>query len=193
MNTIINIRGTYGAGKTTLVRFVMDAYINKQAHYMPGRKQPIYYTLDHPNGGNQLAVVGSYETVCGGCDTIPETKLIFETVEYLSNEGYDVLYESVIITGNVGYTVDNCTKNAWNLQVIYLDTPVQVCIDSVNQRRQAKYPGKVDIDPKNLLSKYASCKSSQRTLNTHGVPTYLLSRADAFIKTMELLGVESVL
>lgn len=186
---IINIRGTYGSGKTTLARFVMDSYLNMQPHYMEGRKRPLYYTFDHPEGGAPLAVVGSYETVCGGCDTIQDVSVIFDTVTFLSSEGFDVFYESLLLTADCQRTIDHYNAG-WDLHVIYLDVPTQVCLDSVNMRRRAKNPNATDVDPKNLLNKMQGCKSSQRTLERNGVPCYLLDRAAAFSKVLELLKVK---
>lgn len=190
-NVIINIRGTYGSGKTTLARFVMDNYLDGHAHYVPGRKRPLYYTFTHPNGGTPLAVIGSYETVCGGCDTIGEIKDIFETIDFL-REDHDVLYESLLLTADCARTI-KYYQSGWNLQVIYLDVPTQVCLDSVNQRRRAKDPQAADVDPKNLLAKVDSCRSSQKNLDRNGVPTHLLNRAEAFIKCAELLNLPSIL
>jgi len=189
---IINLRGTYGSGKTTIARFVMDSYLNHQKHFQEGRKRPLYNTFDHPNGGNPLAVVGSYETICGGCDTISDTSMIFDTITFLSEAGYDVLYESLLLTADCGRTIKHF-QAGWNLHVIYLDVPTMVCFDSVNQRRRAKDPHAVDVDPKNLLGKVQSCKSSKKNLDRNGVPTYLLDRAAAFTKCLELLNVDSIL
>ena len=189
---IITLRGTYGSGKTTLARFIMDTHVNEEKHYQKGRTRPLYHTFDHPNGGNPLAVVGSYETVCGGCDTIGDNATIFETVDYLQSEGYNVLYESIMLTGNIGHTV-RWFQTGWNLQVVYLDVPVPMALASVNQRRREKDPDAVDVNPKNLLGKAASCRSSYVTLQTHHVPVHLLDRAAAYTKCLELLEVDSVL
>lgn len=190
---VITIRGTYGSGKTTLARSIMATYTNEQKFYMPKRTRPLYHTFDHPSGGRPLAVLGSYETVCGGCDTIGDNDTIFQTINYLLAEDYDVLYESIMLAGNIGHTVRHFKESNWDLHVIYLDVPVSVCLDSVNQRRRAKDPDASDVNPKNLLGKAASCKSSRLTLQTHNVPTYLLDRSAAFVKCLELLQVETLL
>jgi hypothetical protein len=191
MTKVINIRGTYGSGKTTLARFVMDNYPNQQPQYIAGRKRPLYYTHDHPTGGNPLAVIGSYETVCGGCDTITEVALIFDTVDYLQANGYDVLYESLLMTADVGRTAGWAEK--WNLHIIYLDVPTQVCIDSVNSRRRAKDPTAKDVDTKNLLAKIQGCRSSSKSLTARGVACEWLDRAAAFHRVLELLETENLL
>lgn len=190
-NTIVNLRGTYGSGKTTIARFVMDNYLNPTKHFMEGRKRPLYYTFDHPDGGTPLAVIGSYETVCGGCDTITDTQMVFDTIDFLKDD-HDVLYESLLLTADCGRTI-KYAQSGWDLHVIYLDVPTMVCLQSVNQRRRAKDPQATDVDPKNLLQKVSSCKSSKRNLDRNGVPTYLLDRASAFHKCLELLKVSSIL
>jgi len=192
MTKVINIRGTYGSGKTTLARFLMDSYVNKQTHFIDGRKRPLYYTFDHPGGGNPLAVIGSYETICGGCDTITEIALIYDTVDFLQANGFDVFYESLLLTADVNRTAGWHVKG-WDLHIIYLDVPTQVCIDSVNARRRAKDPSATDVNTKNLLLKIQGCASSRKSLIARGVPCYLLDRAAAFQKCLELLEVESLL
>ncbi len=191
MNTIVTLRGTYGSGKTTIARFVMDQYLNQQAHFMDGRKRPLYYTFDHPEGGTPLAVVGSYETVCGGCDTITDTQMVFDTIDFLKDD-YDVMYESLLLTADCGRTV-KFFQSGWNLHVIYLDVATQVCLDSVNMRRRAKDPQALDVNPKNLLGKVAACASSRKNLERNGVPTYYLDRPAAFLKALELFNITSLL
>lgn len=184
--TVLNFRGTYGSGKTFLARRVMDLYGEMNPHHLEGRKRPLYYTAQHPFGGRNFAVVGSYETVCGGCDTIADATMIFETVDFLQNEGFDVLYESLLLTADVGRTTQYF-QGGWNLHVIHIDLPAEVCLESVNQRRAARGQDK-PVNPKNLMTKIASARSSCKTLESRGVPIYRLDREQAFTRAIELLG-----
>jgi hypothetical protein len=187
-NVIINIRGTYGSGKTVLARRIMSLYGDPTAHMVEGRKKPLYYTFEHPEGGNPLAVVGSYETVCGGCDTIPNPPMIFETVDFLQLQGFDVLYESLLLTADVGRTKQYFVGNHWPLNILALATPTEVCIASVNKRREAR--GQMEpVNPKNLLIKVAGVKSSCKSLAAAGVPIFWVDRDAALIKALDLLNI----
>lgn len=101
------------------------------------------------------------------------------------------MYESLLLTADVNRTAGWAAK--WDLEIIYLDVPTRVCIDSVNMRRRAKDPTATDVNPKNLLSKIAGCVSSRRSLMERGVTCHLLDRASAFHKCLELLNITSPL
>ena len=75
---IINIRGTSGSGKSFLVRHIMRLYPKQVPVYVSDRRQPISYTLSR--SGRKLLVVGHYESVCGGCDTVHSMDAIFDLV-----------------------------------------------------------------------------------------------------------------
>lgn len=188
---VINLRGTYGSGKTTLARTIMGMYHNVQSHTIEGRKRPLYYTMDHPNSGNPLALIGSYETTCGGCDTINDTKLIFDTVDFLQAHGFDVLYESLLLTADVGRTYDYFTRG-WPLNIVLLDLDEDTCIAGVMERRKAVGNYK-PLNPKNLRQKITGCKSSCKTLEGRGVPVFRLNRQQALDKVCDMLNLPNIL
>ena len=66
---IVNIRGTSGSGKSTIVVRVCGLYDKKTPHFLEGRKNPYYYVFEK-EGHKPLAILGHYESPCGGCDTI---------------------------------------------------------------------------------------------------------------------------
>jgi hypothetical protein len=190
---IINIRGTYGSGKTTLARNLMAHYDAVEPVFIDGRKRPLYYTMEHPAGGPPLAVLGSYETVCGGCDTITDVNQVFSTVDFLHEQGFDVFYESLLLTADVGRTRDAFLRG-WPLQIIALDVPMDVCVASVNQRRWARNPELPPVPTKNLESKYKGVLSSIRSLRANpGVPCHHLGREAALAKALELFNVPTLL
>ena len=106
--TIINIRGTSGSGKSTLARRIMEQYPHRVVFRREGRKQPIGYLYQRdasPNTkGRQLAVIGHYETPCGGCDTIQKMDDIFQLVRDSHEAGHDVLFEGLLISADMKRT-----------------------------------------------------------------------------------------
>lgn len=190
---IVNIRGTSGSGKTTLVRRVLELYRSKSAVRIPDRKRPIGYIYQHPAGGRPLAVIGHYETACGGCDTITDQDHIYELVRKSHAAGMDVLYEGLLISAEVNRAV-KLHQDGLPLLVVALDTPLDVCLASINQRRQADFDRRLEkaeaenseraakgrklielpepkgeVNPKNTASKFSGVKTSMKRLDEAGV------------------------
>lgn len=185
--SIINIRGTSGSGKSTLVRRVMELYETKSAVKLKvGRKQPIGYILGK-GSHRSLALVGHYETACGGCDTIANMDEIYANVRQASFAGMDVLFEGLLISADANRIIQlhqDLLAHA-TVRVIALDTPLELCIASVNQRRltDAEAKGKAykgDVNPKNTTSKFSGVKSSMKRIEAAGVPCSWESRDSAF-------------
>lgn len=189
---IINIRGTSGSGKSTLVRRVMDLYRNKARVTVADRKQPIGYIL-YKAMHRPLALVGHYETACGGCDTITSMDDIYQRVRDAAVAGMDVLFEGLLISADANRVIaldewskaDGSGIGAHRVRVIALDTPLDVCLASVNERRQKDAeakgkPYKGDVNPKNTTSKFAGVKSSMKRIETAGVACSWESRDSAY-------------
>lgn len=109
MSTVVNLRGTGGSGKSTVVRRVMERYRGSSAEVVPeraeGRKQPTGYRVDYASGG-ALYVPGHYETACGGCDTIKTVDEVYALVSRAVSAGWDVLYEGIMVQDDVRRAVE---------------------------------------------------------------------------------------
>lgn len=188
--TIIQVRGTSGSGKSTVVREIMKRYKpGRGKFYRQGRKQPLGYTLINPQlGRRNLVIVGHYETACGGCDTLPSYDDSIGIVREAHANGYDVLFEGLLISGEV----QRCAKlhaDGLPFHVIGLEVPLDVCLDSVNQRRWAKNPDKPGVNPRNTEAKYKTVQGAMRKLAEAGVPTEWQTRDGAVERILQLLGV----
>lgn len=184
---IINIRGTSGSGKTTLVRKILELYGSKTAYKQEGRKQPIGYVYRRNGEGRSLAVIGHYETACGGCDTISKMEQIFELVRQSHAAGHDVLFEGLLISADVNRTAALHTDGL-PLLVVALDVPLQTCLDSINIRRRVKNPDAPDVPSKNTESKHKGVKMSMKRLEADGVNGVTLDRDGAFERIKQELG-----
>lgn len=186
---IINIRGTSGSGKSTLVRRVVELYGAKTRFFEEGRKQPIGYLYQRKAGqeGRALAVIGHYETPCGGCDTIAKMERIFELARSSHLAGHDVLFEGLLISADVNRTAG--LEAYAPLLVVALDIDLQVCLDSVNARRWAKNPDKPPVNPKNTASKHKGVKQSVERLKALNVRCEVTDRDGAFELIRKELGV----
>lgn len=191
---IINIRGTSGSGKSTLVRKIVKRYDRRLLVKTEGRKQPIGYihqVIDQSSGniiGRPLAVVGHYETDCGGCDTITSMDDIYARVRAAHDANMDVLYEGLLISADANRVIALHT-DGYPVKVVALSTELEVCLASVNHRRRnaamikgREYKG--DVNPKNTASKFAGVKSSMKRIEAAGLTAVWLSRegAETFIR-----------
>lgn len=157
---IINVRGTSGSGKTYAVRRMMeqldgDLLVYSEgdffregkviAHCLHHRMQPVY-------------VIGNYSSnVCGGCDTIGTQNLVCSTVRHFAQFGH-VVFEGLIISHLFArYVALSKEFEAYgeHMVFVYLDTPIELCLDRVRQRRLAAGNTK-PLDPTNTISKHES-------------------------------------
>lgn len=209
---IINIRGTSGSGKTTLARAVMDLYGTRVPVKEQDRKRPIGYIFNRGERGRSLAVIGHYETPCGGCDTITDQDHIYELVRKSHDAGMDVLYEGLLISAEVNRAV-KLHQDGYPLFTVALNTPLQVCLDSINDRRQQNFKlrqaavqaqndiyeskgrkllplpnPKGDVNPKNTESKYKGVQGSMRRLQEAGLRAVWADRDEGFHIIRQELG-----
>lgn len=127
--TIIQIRGTSGSGKTTVMRRVMvrlPGMLTRRPIYVEGRKRPLYYEF-----GNNIVVLGSYESACGGCDTIGSAAQCFKEIVALDQMGKTVLCEGLLLSEDVKWS-----SQLPDLRVVYLTTPLETCLKQIEGRRK---------------------------------------------------------
>lgn len=144
---IVNVRGTSGAGKSTIVYKIINQFAavpitaNQNAPEKP--KDIFGYKMILPSG-QHLYVPGKYLTACGGCDTVKTQDEVCDRVRVMSKWGH-VLFEGLLIShlfsryrdldkelrlsAPVGYG----TGYLW----AFLDTPLDRCLSQVAARRVA--------------------------------------------------------
>lgn len=126
--TVIQIRGTSGSGKSTVMRQVMKGLGGYAAHHVTGRKRPLLYAFNE-----FVYVLGHYESACGGCDTIGSARAIYELTERLFN-GPDnakvVLQEGLLLSEDVKWT-----SQIRDVHCYFLTTPIEICIEQIKTRR----------------------------------------------------------
>src|SRR5262245_48356036 len=130
---LINLRGTSGSGKSTVVRNLMAQTGCKPIYGALGLRLPEAYQLKLPQ---PVYVLGPYTTACGGgCDQVQPFALIPEMIERYAKRGC-VIFEGLLMStffGEVGRLLMETGDSA----VMFLDTPLRICIDRVKARRRA--------------------------------------------------------
>ena len=187
---IINIRGTSGSGKSTVVKSLLNCREELvHPHFVEGRKRPLGYWVEHP--ARRIAVIGHYETACGGCDTIPNMDRIFELITQCHKMGAHVLFEGLLVSAEGRRTIELGERVGWDqFVVLRLTTDLEECVESINQRRRAKNPEAPDVNPKNTEQKYKGTLSTCRRIEAAGGTVREFDRVGAYKYVMEQLWPE---
>lgn len=187
---IINIRGTSGSGKSTIVRSVMSHFETKRAYKMEGRKQPIGYVLESPEK-TKLAVIGHYETACGGCDTISGMDKIFDLVRASAAQGYNVLFEGLLISSDTKRTI--ALRDEGNDLIVFSlgNVPIDECVAGINARRLERMgPEKfTPVAEKNTRAKYGNTASAMKKLTANLIDARTVGRDDGLDQILEALDI----
>lgn len=126
---IISLRGTNGAGKSTIIRTLMKDFSDRVEIRYPGRRKPVGYQLSH--GNVRLFVPGHYEIANGGIDTLSNIDEAYEMIINADKTGWNVIYEGKNLSDGVSRFQSLPTNDKL---VIVLTHPVELCIHSVRER-----------------------------------------------------------
>lgn len=164
---IVNIRGCNGSGKTTIVRRFLDKLPREALGGKPSK--PAGYRVDASSWGISapIYVVGSYENTCGGTDGINTQEEIAERVTKAHPLGH-VLVEGLLMSkSSANGHVAPILKDHGAI-FAFLDTPWEVCLERVlNRRKEAGNDKPFDPD-KTMRSAYEQCHRSYELLTEAG-------------------------
>ena len=153
---IIQIRGTSGSGKSTVMRTVMGNSRLWNAVIEPPRRKPLFYLND-----SDWAVLGHYETQCGGCDTIGSAKAVYDLIGTF--RGTNILCEGLLLSEDTKWTLQMS-----DVRVLYLATDVEECIRRIQKRRREAGNDK-PLNESNTRNRVAVIDRSRVKLETAGV------------------------
>lgn len=196
---IINIRGTNGSGKTTIVLALMQG----AARVTPirgvlGPRKPEAYELVFEDIADPVFVLGSYhlaKTADGdplslgtsGCDQIQPYDLILDLLRKYAPRGH-VLFEGVLVSssyGRVGRLMEEFGPE--RAVMAFLDTTLEACIANVQKRRDGQGDTR-PFNPHNLTTKFNQIKGGKDKIREAGkVRVIDLTQATAVRTVMALL------
>lgn len=163
MTTFIKLGGCNGSGKTTIAREVLRL---GQCEAAPikgiGNKPVNCYVGDWQ--GRSLVVLGSYDTTCGGMDTISDKndRLDLLRAAHKRHKGSLVFFEGLITGKTYGaigeMSEEHLRKGSATWLYAFMDTPFEVCAERVLKRR-IEAGNENDFDPERTMrSTFTACQ-----------------------------------
>lgn len=181
---IINVRGTHGSGKSTLAQQLIERYKGRPV-YEKGCKRPAAHVIAIPELRKPLFLIGPYLTACGGCDAIQPYALIWPRVEKYAKQGH-VIFEGALISSCVGAIGESMAQRKKDCIVLFLDTPLDVCLGRIKARRSLR-GNQSPLNPKNTASKYLSTERGRAKLESMGVRCETLNYKKSFKQLLEVI------
>ena len=171
---VITISGTNGAGKTTVMRKVMERMDDdfKVKHTL---KCGVLV-----NVFERAVVIGSYDKVCGGADTVKNYSSVWEAVLECAQFN-NVLYEGVLVS-NVYAPAIELSNNLKEIGATFipvgLNTEFDQCVANTNSRRAAAGKGPLE-DTGNVLTNYKKSLSAFKKFHADNLKPYWVSSEEA--------------
>lgn len=128
---VIDIRGTHGSGKSWIMRQLLQQFDHEP---ITEKGKQIGCWLQEPNA----ALVGRYPEGkdCGGCDSIPKPNEVVRRVKLFATRYSHVLLEGILVSHTFKrYSCLAQELRGYGYTFYFLDTPMNVCIARMRQRR----------------------------------------------------------
>jgi hypothetical protein len=183
---IINIAGTSGAGKTAVVRRLIahSRYAATLKTYEQGEIGRIVHL-----GERSIFIAGRYDDNLdsGGCDCIKDIAFWYNTV-WNQAQTHDVVFEGLFVMNHTrGLDLTNrCVKAGIAFHVIHLTTSLDMCKESINERRARRGQEPFTRSWDNVEGNVIRARNFTAKVKQLGATVYHLDRAAAAQKLMEL-------
>lgn len=161
----LNVRGTNGCGKTSLVRNLIESDSGAEEIFVNGLKKPAFvYTPKH-----NVLVVGSYRNKCGGCDTLVKEQIVkLVTLAWITTA--NIVFEGVLVSDSKLPYWHLMRDLSANIQrrtygFVYLELPVETCLSRIYARNGGKeIKENLVVDKWNNARKYREFHQQQEDL-----------------------------
>ena len=179
---IVQITGSYGSGKSTIVRTLFPLFQGHEDVLSEGRRTPLGHVL-----GGRIFLLGNYvnSVTTGGADTIKSLDLVFSTVREQHALRRDVVMEGIYLLSmpRVAPLARECP-----VTILQLTTSLEDCLAGIMARRAALGKDTV-VDPKHTTTHYKKSLSFCSKMKFLGVPVEKVTRETGPQRLRELLGV----
>lgn len=130
-----------------------------------GRQKPLYYR------GESVVLLGHYEIANGGVDTLKTLDEAYDIARMWSHT-HHVVMEGKCMSDGSRYVMDMVKIEHRDVRVLFLDTSVDQCIESVRTRGHS-------IADRSIRRTYAKVQRDFENMQTHGINCVRLSRNEA--------------
>ena len=183
--TIVKLLGPSGAGKTTAVRELMDMAYTVTVMSRNSRGKPLVYMLDFEELEDMVYVIGSYESNCGGVDTVGTAKEAMELVDTFALMGH-VVFEGLLQSTYYGAMGEWSTKYGQDFVYAWIDTPQEVAMQRLIARR-AEQGTTRPLNVAQAEAKWESVWAAFQKAITRGHRTAVLDHTQSLGRQLESL------
>lgn len=183
---IIQVAGTSGSGKSTVVRALLAHLEDTRPVYMEGRRAPLGYVGQLEGSDRPVFVVGAYEAPTGGCDTIKDVALVVGTVMDAHVRGEHVVFEGLFVMNHTRGPAMARAVGVNRMRIILLDVSLAECFERINARRAEQGRGPL-LNHHNTEGNYVRARNYARKMEAMGVRIHRLPTQHALPLVKEIL------
>lgn len=169
---IVNLRGTNGSGKSTIVKCFLQMKPYIEVFGVLGPRRPEAYKVRLPN--RWLYAIGPYQTNTGGIDAMPlssgELIVLLEKYRKLGH----IIFEGVIISTFYGAVGEWLCAHKDEAIVGFMDTPLDVCLEALASRKSGHR------GTEHVAGKIKAIARVKERMYADGLRTTWLARETAF-------------
>ncbi len=185
-NFVANGVFVHNSGKSYIIAELLTRYTKRRIYGVLGPRLPEAYELLISGSRVPVFILGPYNTDCGGCDRILPFDLIPPLIEKYAAKGH-VIFEGLLISTFYGCIGDLMEKWGKESVFLFLDTPLEECIQRVNSRRYKRGDTR-NFNPKLLTDKYNTILKVKEKIDRTGLMrTGMISSENAIPTIMGLL------
>ena len=183
---IVQVRGTSGAGKSTVIREVKAKMDYFEPRYIKGRKMPLFY-LRELDGQRPCIILSHYESPCAGCDVLGSARHIFDLLQILDLGKYNILCEGLMLSEDTKWAMQISQVLGQHQTNYYLTTDIEECIERIKKRRAEKGNDK-PLNEDNTRRRYEVINRTQTKLqDVPMLKSYRVSQRQAVKRIVKLL------
>ena len=187
MTHIINIAGTSGSGKSTVVRRLIEVARYGETLYRSDKEMGRIVYL----GERSVFIAGRYDQYdTAGCDVIKDVRFWYDTV-YEKSEQYNVVFEGLFVMNHqrgIDLMSQIRPRRSCTMHIINLTTSWEDCQASINERRARRGKGEFRGDLDNVKGHIIRANNFASKLRQRGAIVYNLERETAVNKLVEIAG-----